>query len=162
LEDSLHSTAQLEQQIPAVLDMVVGILIPEPTILLLFQVQSEAQATGVDPTVTYLAQSPYRRFLRLGIRDLRQAGHVRYVRKTVPLLGKADPGLPRLARYVFVSIEDDLRGKGRVATDLDRHVAPVGIQNMKRIIPDGVAAYSHSLPTRVLALSAPGSETLRE
>jgi hypothetical protein len=54
------------------------------------------------------------------------------MRKTVPLLGKADANLPRLTRYAFVSIEDDLRGKGRVATDLDHHVAPVGIQNMKR------------------------------
>jgi hypothetical protein len=86
LEDLIHPAAQLEQQIPAVLQLVVRILVPEPTPLLLFQIQSEAQATGVDPTLADLAQPPYRRFLGQGICDLRQACGVSYMRKSFPLL----------------------------------------------------------------------------
>src|SRR2546422_3978972 len=134
LEDSFHPTAQLEQQIPAVLDLVVGILIPEPALLLLFQIQSEAQATGVDPTLTDLAQSPYRRFLGPAIRDLRQACGVSYMSETGPIFFKADPGLLRLTRHVFMPVEYDLGRKWRMATDLDRHVAPVGVQDMKGIM----------------------------
>ena len=133
LEDSLHPTAQLEQQIPAVLDLVVGILIPEPTGLLLFQIQSEAQATGVDPTLTDLAQSPYRRFFGQGICDLRQACGVSYMRKTVSFFCKGDPCSLRLTGYIFMTVEHNLSGEWRVSTDLDGDVAPVGIQDMKRI-----------------------------
>src|SRR6516225_5951765 len=77
-----------------VLDLIVGILIPKSTLLLLFPIQSKAPAAGVDPPLTDLAPSPYRRFLGQGIRDLCQAAYVRYMSKTVPLLGKADPGFP--------------------------------------------------------------------
>jgi hypothetical protein len=173
LQDLIHPTAQLQQQIPAVLDLVVGILIPKPTLLLLFQIQSEAQATGIDPTLTDLAQPPYRRFLGQGVCDFRQACGVSYMGKTVSLLCKADPGLLRLTSNVFMPITDDLGRKRRVAADLDGHVAPVGIQNMKRIeknndsrkawvsyVPDDAASHSHSLPILALGLFSRGSEIL--
>jgi hypothetical protein len=71
--------------------LIVGILIPKSTLVLLFPIQGKAQAAGVDPPLTDLAQSPYRRFLGQGIRDLRQAGYVPYMSKTVPSLVKPIP-----------------------------------------------------------------------
>jgi hypothetical protein len=59
-----------------------------------------------------------------------------------------------------------------MAADLNGHVAPVGIQDVKGImihirhgppsVPNDVVFHSHSLPIPELALSSPGSETRPE
>jgi hypothetical protein len=42
----------------------------------------------------------------------------------------------RLAGDVFVAVEEDLRTERRVPTHLDRHVAPVGVHQVKRVVVD--------------------------
>ena len=54
-----HNSRFVPRNKTAVLDLVDGILILKPAPLLFFQIQAEAQAATVDPTVADLAQSPY-------------------------------------------------------------------------------------------------------
>src|SRR5215472_1033047 len=44
--------------------------------------------------------------------------------------------LARLAGNVLMAVQDYLGGEGRVAADLDRQMAPVGIENVKGIVVD--------------------------
>src|ERR1700758_897857 len=88
--------------------------------------EREAQA-AVNPTLADLAQSPYRRFLGQGVCDLRQAWRIRDSRKTVPLLGKAEARLARLAGDVFVAVQHHLRGERRMPADLDGQMAPIEV-----------------------------------
>src|SRR5436309_5321941 len=56
--------------------------------------------------------------------------------KTVSLLGKLDAGFARLTSYVFVTVQHDLSGKRRVPADFDGEVAPVRIEDVKRVMID--------------------------
>src|SRR2546423_13043520 len=118
--------AHLEDQIATVFDLIAGVLIAEPAALLLVEVEREAH-TGVDPTLADLAQSPYSPGLGQGVCDLRQAGGVGDARKAIPLLGKAEARLARLAGNVFVAVQHHLGGERRMPADLDGQMAPVGV-----------------------------------
>ena len=92
--------------------------------------------TGINPTLADLAQPPYSPLVGQGVCDLRQACGVRDRGKAVSFLGKADAGLARLTGDVFVAIQDDLGGKGRMTADLDGQMSPIRIDNVKRVVVD--------------------------
>src|SRR5262249_28477053 len=56
--------------------------------------------------------------------------------KQFPSLVKTVPRLARLAGHVFVAVQHHLGGKGRVAADLDRQVAPVPVEDVERVVVD--------------------------
>src|SRR6266849_10854427 len=56
LKHLVHAPAHREDQVSAVFDLIVGILVTEPAALLLVEVEREAH-TGVNPTLADLAQS---------------------------------------------------------------------------------------------------------
>ncbi len=108
----------------------------KPTLLLLVQIEREAQAGGIDPTLAELAQPPYSLLLRQGVCDLRQARRVGDMSKTVAFFGKLDTRLLRRASHIFVTIEDNLGGERRMSADLDGDMAPVRIEDMKPVVID--------------------------
>src|SRR5207249_3106951 len=103
---------------------------------LLFQVERETQAGGINPTLAGLTQPPYSPLRGQGVCDLRQAGGVRDMSKTISFLGKVDPGLACLAGHVLMTVQHHLGGERRMAADLDGDVAPLGIEDMKRVMID--------------------------
>jgi len=127
-------SADLEHQVPAVLDLIVGVLILKSASLLLFQIEGETQAGGVNPTLADLAQPPYSPCFGQGVCDLRQACGVRDMSKTVSFLGKADPRLACLASYILMTVQDHLGGEGRMPADLDGDMAPLGVKDMKAVV----------------------------
>ena len=72
MEHLIHLPADLENKVPAVFDLIVGVLIMKPALLLLIQIEREAQAGGINPTLADLAQLPYSPLLGQGVCDLRQ------------------------------------------------------------------------------------------
>src|SRR5205085_3824657 len=120
-----------ENQVAAVLDLVVRILVMKSALLLLLQIEREAQAGGINPTLADLAQPPYSPLFGQGVCDLRQACGVSDISKTVSFFCKADPRFARPARDILMTVQDDLSWKGRMPADLDRDVAPIGIEDMK-------------------------------
>src|SRR6202047_4140467 len=135
LKHLVHVPAHLEDQVSTVFDLVVGILITEPAALLLVEVEREAH-TAVNPTLADLAQSPYSPVLGQGVCDLRQTCGVRDRRKAVSFLGEGDAGLARLAGNVLMAVQDHLGGKGRMPADLDGQMAPVRVEDVKRVVVD--------------------------
>src|ERR1700757_2735192 len=135
LKHLVHMPAHLEDQVSTVFDLIVGILITEPAALLLVEVEGEAR-TGVNPTLADLAQSPYSPWFGQGLCDLRQACGVRDSSKAVSLLGEGNARFARLAGNIFMAIQDDLSGERRMAADLDGQMAPVRIEDMKRVVVD--------------------------
>ena len=116
-------------------DLIVGELVAEPAALLLVEVEGEAH-TAINTTLADLAQPPYSPVLGQGVCDLRQACGVGDGGKAVSFLGKADAGLARLTRDIFVAIQDDLGGKRRMTADLDGQMSPIRIDNVKRVVVD--------------------------
>ena len=104
LKHFLHASADFENQIPAVLDLVMGVLILKPASFLLLQVECEAQAGAINPTLADLVQAPYSPWLGQGICDLSQACGVGNMSKTVSILSKADSCLVCLTGNVFVPV----------------------------------------------------------
>src|SRR6267378_8206181 len=104
----------------------------EPAALLFVEVEGEAH-TGVNPTLADLAQSPYSPVLGQGVCDLRQTCGVRDRRKAVSFLGEGDA---RLAGNVFMTVQDHLGREGRMPADLDGQMAPVRIEDVKRVVVD--------------------------
>src|SRR6201993_1136632 len=147
--------AHLEHQVATVFDLIAGVLIAEPAALLLVEVEREAQA-AIDPTLADLAQSPYSPRLGQGVCDLRQACGVGDRRKAVSFLVKAEACLARLAGDVFVAVQHHLGGERRMPADLDRQMAPVGVEDVEG--SDPVSARHHtrnppgSCPIRKYAL----------
>src|SRR3981189_216237 len=133
LKHLVHVPAHLEDQVSTVFDLIVGVLITEPAALLLVEVEREAH-TVVNPTLADLAQSPYSPGLGQGVCDLRQTCGVRDRSKAVSLFGEGDASLARLAGNVLVAVQDHLGGEGRMPADLDREMAPVGVEDVKRIV----------------------------
>src|SRR5689334_10927315 len=126
-------SAQLENQVATVFDLIAGVLIAKPAALLLVEVERKAQAS-VDPTLADLVQPPYSPGLGQGVCDLRQACGVGDMSKTVSFLGKANSCLVRLAGYVLVPVQDHLHGEGRMPADLDGDMAPLGIEDMEGVV----------------------------
>ena len=58
------------------------------------------------------------------------------MRKTVSFLGKADAGFSCPAGHLLMIVQDHLGGEGRVAADLDGDMAPLGFEDMKRVVVD--------------------------
>src|SRR6201981_937511 len=135
LKHLVHVRADLEDQVSAIFDLIVGVLVAKPGPLLLVEVEGEAE-TGVDPTLANLAQPPYSPMLGQGVCDLRQNCGVRDSRKTISLLGERDAGLTRLAGNVFRAVQHGLGGEARVAADLDRQMTPVAVEDVKRVVVD--------------------------
>ena len=108
----------------------------KPAAFLLFPIKGETQATAINPTLADRLQSPYSLLSREGICDLSQAHGVGDLSKTVALLGKADSGFSCLAGDVLMTIKDHLSRERRMAADLDGDVAPLRIEDMKRIVVD--------------------------
>src|SRR6266404_2537970 len=135
LKHLFHVPAHLKDQVATVFDLIVGVLIMEPAALLFVEVEGEAH-TGVNPTLADLAQSPYSPLFGQGLCDLRQAGGVRDSSKTVPLLGEGDSRLACLAGNVLMAVQDHLGRKGRMTADLDGEMAPLWIEDMKRVVVD--------------------------
>src|SRR5438477_2001246 len=135
LKHLVHVPAHLEDQVSTVFDLIVGVLVTEPAALLLVEVERETY-TVVDPTLADLAQSPYSPGLGQGVCDLGQTCGVRDSSKAVSLLGEGDASVARLAGNVLVAVQDHLGGEGRMPADLDRQMAPVGVEDVKRIVVD--------------------------
>src|SRR5689334_9996130 len=100
-------------------------------LLLLLQVEREAQAGGINPTLADLTQPPYSPLLGQGVCDLRQARGVRDMSKTISFLCKADAGFECLAGHVLMTVQDHLGWERWMPADLDGDVAPLGIENME-------------------------------
>ena len=135
LKHLVHVSSQLEDQVSTVFDLIVGVLITEPAALLLVEVEGEAH-TGVNPTLADLAQSPCSPLFGQGLCDLRQACGVRDSSKAVSLLGEGDARAARLAGNILMAVQDDLSGEGRMAANLDGQMAPVRIEDVKRVVVD--------------------------
>src|ERR1700719_539604 len=135
LKHLFHVPAHLKDQVATLFDLIVRVLIMEPATLLFVEVEGEAH-TGVNPTLADLAQSPYSPLFGQGLCDLRQAGGVRDSSKTVSLLGEGDSRLACLAGNVLKAVQDHLGRKGGMTADLDGEVAPLWIEDMKRVVVD--------------------------
>lgn len=136
VEGPFHDRAGGEDQIVGVLDLVDRVGVAETAALLVGQVQAEAQAGGVDPTVQDLAQAPYSPGLGQGLCDLSQALGVIDTSKAVALLCERDAVGLRLAGDVFVAIEDDLGTERRVSAHLDRQVSPGWVHDVEGVVVD--------------------------
>src|ERR1041384_395582 len=77
---------------------------------------------------------PYSPLLGQGVCDFRQARGVRDMSKTVSFLCEFDSHFARLTGHVLVAIQDHLRGEWRMSADLHGDVAPLRVEDMKRIV----------------------------
>jgi hypothetical protein len=69
-----------------------------------------------------------------GLCDLRQTCGVRDGSKAVSVLGEGDARLARLAGNVLMAVQDHLGGEGRMPADLDGQMAPVRVEDVKRVV----------------------------
>ena len=60
--------------------------------------------------------------------------------KQLPTLVNAIPAARGLAGHVLVAVEDDLRAERRMPRHLDRHMPPLGVDDVKRIVVDVFAS----------------------
>src|SRR5271166_1779202 len=134
LEHLLHMPANPEDQVSAVLHLIVGEAIANPAAFLLLEIEREAQTAAINPPLADLAQSPYSPGVGQGRCDLREAGRVGDGGETVALLDEPDAGPARLTGDVFMTVQDHLGGKRRMPTDLDGDMTPVTVENMKRVV----------------------------
>src|ERR1700737_2604316 len=148
LKHLFHVPAHLKDQVATVLDLIVGVLIMEPATLLFVEVEGEGN-TGGKPTLPGLAQTPYSPVLGQGVCDLRQTCGVRDRRKAVSFLGEGDAGPARLARNVLMAVQDHLSGKGRMPADLNGQMAPVRVEDVKRVVVDiGIGFFRYDVVLR--------------
>src|SRR5258708_1343242 len=133
LEDLLHAPANHEDQISAILHLIVGEVVTKSAAFLFPEIEREAQ-TRVNPPLTDLVQSPCSPLPGQGLCDLREAGCVADIGKTVAFLGEPDTRLARLAGDVFMTVQDHLRGERWMSADLDGDMPPVTVENMKRVV----------------------------
>src|ERR1700759_5064065 len=133
LKDLVHVSAHLEDEVSTEFDLIVRVLITDPAALLLIEVEREAH-TGVNPTLAELAQSPYSPVFGQGLCDLRQTCGVRDSSKAVSVLGEGDARLARLAGNVLMAVQDHLGGEWRRSLVLDGQMAPVRVEDVKRVV----------------------------
>src|SRR5512133_399292 len=126
--------ADFENQVAAVLHLIIRVLVMKPALFLLLQVEREAQAGAINPTLAGLLQPPYSPLPGQGVCDLGQACGVRDMSKTIAIFCKADASFARLACYVLMPVEDHLGGERRMPADLDGDVTPLGIENVKGVV----------------------------
>jgi hypothetical protein len=111
LKDLLHVAADFEDQIAAKLDLIVGVLITKSAAVLLLQIEHEAQAGRIDPTLADLTEPPYSPLPGQGLCDLRQACGIRDMREAVSFLREAQCCSACLAGNILVAIQDHLGGE---------------------------------------------------
>ncbi len=116
--------------------LVDRVAVAEARAFLLVDVQAETQAGRVDPLVTHLGQSPYRRGQRQGVCDLGQGCGVGDAGEAVALLDESDPARLCLCGDVLVAVEDDLRPERRMSGHLDRQMPPLRVHDVKRVVVD--------------------------
>jgi hypothetical protein len=136
VEDAFHHRAGGEDQVAAVLDLVDRVAVGESTARLLGEVQTEAQAGGVDPSVDDLAQAPYCPGQGQGVCDPSQAFGVTDAGEAVALLGEADARGVGLAGDVRVTSEDHLGTERRMPAHLDRQMPPHRVHDVERVVVD--------------------------
>jgi hypothetical protein len=129
LKNLLHVPADFEDQVAAVLDLVVRVLVTKPAALLLFQIQREAQTGRINPTLADPAQPPCSPLLGQGLCDVRQASGVRDMSEAVSFLDEAERRLACLAGHVLMAVQDHLGGKGRMPADFDGDMAPLWVDD---------------------------------
>src|SRR5439155_12933593 len=129
----IHLVTDFKDQVPAVFELVDGVIVVKPAVLLLLQVEGKAKTGAIDPTLADLTQPPYSPRIGQGVCDLGQAGGVGNRSKAIALLSKVNSGPAGLTGHVFMTIQDHLTGKGRMSTDLEHHMPPVRIENMERV-----------------------------
>ena len=132
----LHRRAVGEDQVATVLELIDGEPVNKPAAALLVEIQPEAQARGIDPALADLAQPPYSRILRQGICDPGQARRVGDRSEAVAGLAECYPRRGSLPCHELVAVEDDLRAERRMPRHLDRDMAPLGVDDVKRIVVD--------------------------
>jgi hypothetical protein len=81
LEDLVHPATDGEDQVAAVLQLVIRVLIAKPTPQLLIEIKRETETRRIDPPVAGLAQSPYSPSVGQGVCDPREACGIRDLRK---------------------------------------------------------------------------------
>src|ERR1700745_1407811 len=113
----VHVPAHIEDQVSTVFDLIAGVIVREPAVLLLVIVEGKAH-TAVNPTLADLAQPPYSPGFGQGGGDLRQSCGVRDSGKAISLLGEEDARSARLAGNVLMAVQDDLGGGGGGAVGL--------------------------------------------
>src|SRR5215469_170048 len=89
--------ADSEDQVSTIFDLIAGVVVREPAVLLLVIVEGEAH-TAVNPTLGDLAQPLYSPGFGQGGCDLRQSCRVRDSDKAISLLGEENARFARLAR----------------------------------------------------------------
>src|SRR6202007_1429653 len=117
LKHLVHVPAHVEDQVSTVVDLIAGVIVGEPAVLLLVVVEGKAHA-AVNPTLEYLAQPPYSPRFGQGVCDLRQSCAVSDSGKAISLLGEEDARSARLAGNVLMAVQAHLGGGGGVARDL--------------------------------------------
>ena len=90
-EHPVHQCARGEEQVAAVLDLVDRVVVAETTAGLLVEIQAEAEAGGVDPTIADQAEAPYRLGPRQGVCDLSQGLWVVVAVKQLPSFANPRP-----------------------------------------------------------------------
>src|ERR1019366_8604742 len=90
VKSPFHHRAGREDQVAAVLDLIDRIGVAEAAACLVGEVQAEAEARGVDPSVQDLAQTPYRLRLGQGVCDLSQVFGFIHPSEAVAFLREAD------------------------------------------------------------------------
>lgn len=134
LKNLLQLTTSQEEQITTVFFLVDRVVVVQTGLFLLGQIQSKAQASRVNPTLTYLAQAPYDVWRTQGVCDLRQSCGVGDLGETIAFLGKLDAFLSGLTSHVLMSIQDDLCAERRMTAHLDGDMSPIGVENVERVV----------------------------
>src|SRR5271163_4702359 len=125
-----------ENQISAVLHLIVGEVIAKVAALLFLKVECKAQTGAVNPPFTDLAQSPYSPLLGQGRCDLCEASRISDGGEAVCFLDEPDARLASLTGHVFMTVQDHLGGEWWMPADLDGDMPPVTVENMKRVVVD--------------------------
>src|SRR3954447_15241427 len=130
LEDLLHASTNHEDQISAVLHLIVGEVIAEPAAFLFLKIERKAQTGAVNPPLADLAQLPCSLWFGQGLCDPCEACHISDGGETVAFLGEPDAGFARLTGHVFMAIQDHLGREWWMPADLDGDMSPVAVEDM--------------------------------
>ena len=133
LEHLLHHAATFEKEVAAILHLEQRHRVTKRRPLLVVAGQGEAQ-TLVKPTLTDLPQAPYSVWRTQGVCDKLQAGSVGKLRETVVLLAETNLLLRCLRSHVLVPVEHDHCRERRMATHANRHMTPLGVPDVERVV----------------------------
>ena len=155
LKDLLEGPARVKQEVATGFDLIHGVVVAKPALLLLVEIQRETETRAIDPALTHLAQAPYRLGLRQGLCDRGQVGRRGDRGETVALLGEYDPAGRSVRGDVLMPIEHDLGAERRMAGHLDREMPPLGVHDV-----EGIVVHERSLRREVSDDTATGPADL--